>query len=48
MESKLAIRLVSVGAFFSVYRHSVASLLAFYYEKNFRNLGSRLNAKEKI
>ena len=39
-ESKLVVRLATEGALFSVYRHSVSGLLAFYYEKAFRDLGS--------
>ena len=39
-ESKLATRLATGGALFSVYRHSVSGLLAFYYEKAFRDLGT--------
>ena len=33
-KNKLYARLTTKGALFSVYRHSVFSLLAFYYEKN--------------
>ena len=39
-ESKLDDRLTDSIALFSVYRHTVSGLLAFYYEKTFRDRGS--------
>ena len=39
---RLGARLENRVALFPVYRHSVSSLLAFYYEKTFRDLGSSL------
>ena len=38
-ESKLVTGLENRVALFPVYRHSVSSLLAFYYEKAFRDRG---------